>query len=84
MSNLSIQSGPKKLALSICTLFFMFATILPTIAAQHAILIGIWDYENPNLQLDAPPERPCTHGISTYRAGRRAKKYPYAHQSKQS
>ena len=24
-------------------------------AEQHAILVGIWDYENPNLQLDAPP-----------------------------
>ena len=24
-------------------------------AEQHAILVGVWDYENPNLQLDAPP-----------------------------
>ena len=24
-------------------------------AEQYAILVGVWDYENPNLQLDAPP-----------------------------
>ena len=28
---------------------------LPVRAEQHALLIGVWDYENPNLQLDAPP-----------------------------
>lgn len=27
----------------------------PVYAEQHAILVGVWDYENPNLQLDAPP-----------------------------
>ena len=38
--------------LPICSLviFSQFAH-----AEQHAILVGVWDYENPNLQLDAPP-----------------------------
>ena len=41
-------------------LFFQIGSLLltlslPAVAEQHAILIGVWDYENPNLQLDAPP-----------------------------
>ena len=41
-------------------LFFQIGSLLlilslPALAEQHAILIGVWDYENPNLQLDAPP-----------------------------
>ena len=39
--------------LSICSLFIMFSQLI--YAEQHAILVGVWDYENPNLQLDAPP-----------------------------
>ena len=39
--------------LSICSLFIMFSQLIH--AEQHAILVGVWDYENPNLQLDAPP-----------------------------
>ena len=39
--------------LSVCSLFLMFSQ--QPHAEQHAILVGIWDYENPNLQLDAPP-----------------------------
>ena len=38
---------------SICSFFVMFSQ--PIHAEQHAILVGVWDYENPNLQLDAPP-----------------------------
>ena len=41
-------------------LFFQIGSLLltlslPAAAEQHAILVGVWDYENPNLQLDAPP-----------------------------
>ena len=39
--------------LSVCSLFLMFSQ--QPHAEQHAILVGVWDYENPNLQLDAPP-----------------------------
>ena len=39
--------------LLVCSLFLMFSQ--QPHAEQHAILVGIWDYENPNLQLDAPP-----------------------------
>ena len=39
--------------LSVCSLFLMF--LQQPHAEQHAILVGVWDYENPNLQLDAPP-----------------------------
>jgi len=36
----------------VCGLVLIFSQ---TVAAeQYAILVGIWDYENPNLQLDAP------------------------------
>ena len=37
----------------ICSLFVIFSQFAH--AEQHAILVGVWDYENPNLQLDAPP-----------------------------
>ena len=37
----------------ICSLFVIFSQFV--YAEQHAILVGVWDYENPNLQLDAPP-----------------------------
>ena len=37
----------------IFSLFMMFSQIVR--AEQYAILVGVWDYENPNLQLDAPP-----------------------------
>ena len=40
-------------ALSVCSLFVIFSQ--PIYAEQYAILVGVWDYENPNLQLDAPP-----------------------------
>ena len=36
-----------------CGFFVIFSQL--THAEQHAILVGVWDYENPNLQLDAPP-----------------------------
>ena len=39
--------------LSVCSFFVIF--LQPVYAEQHAILVGVWDYENPNLQLDAPP-----------------------------
>ena len=39
--------------LLVCSLFLMFSQ--QPHAEQHAILVGVWDYENPNLQLDAPP-----------------------------
>ena len=39
--------------LSICSFFVIFSQFVH--AEQHAILVGVWDYENPNLQLDAPP-----------------------------
>ena len=39
--------------LLICSFFVMFSQ--HPHAEQHAILVGVWDYENPNLQLDAPP-----------------------------
>ena len=39
--------------LLVCSLFLMFSQ--QSHAEQHAILVGVWDYENPNLQLDAPP-----------------------------
>ena len=35
------------------SLFVMFSQAAR--ADQYAILVGVWDYENPNLQLDAPP-----------------------------
>ena len=35
------------------SLFVLFSQTVR--AEQHAILVGVWDYENPNLQLDAPP-----------------------------
>ena len=38
--------------LLVCSLFLMFSQ--RPHAEQHAILVGVWDYENPNLQLDAP------------------------------
>ena len=38
--------------LLVCSLFLMFSQ--QPHAEQHAILVGVWDYENPNLQLDAP------------------------------
>ena len=47
---------------------------LTALAEQHAILVGVWDYENPNLQLDAPPndlklmkEVLTARGVSTER-----------------
>ena len=39
--------------LSVCSIFVIFSQF--SHAEQHAILAGVWDYENPNLQLDAPP-----------------------------
>ena len=39
--------------LLVCSFFLMFSQLIH--AEQHAILVGVWDYENPNLQLDAPP-----------------------------
>ena len=39
--------------LLVCSLFLMFSQ--QPHAEQHAILVGVWDYENPNLQLEAPP-----------------------------
>jgi uncharacterized caspase-like protein len=39
--------------LLVCGFFVIFSQL--THAEQHAILVGVWDYENPNLQLDAPP-----------------------------
>ena len=39
--------------LVVCGFFVIFSQL--THAEQHAILVGVWDYENPNLQLDAPP-----------------------------
>ena len=39
--------------LLVCSLFVVFSQLIH--AEQHAILVGVWDYENPNLQLDAPP-----------------------------
>ena len=39
--------------LLVCSFFLMFSQL--THAEQHAILVGVWDYENPNLQLEAPP-----------------------------
>ena len=57
-------------------LFFQISSLLtvlslPVRAEQHAILIGVWNYENPNLQLDAPPndlklmqEVLAAHGVS--------------------
>ena len=42
-----------KWVLSICSFFLLFPQLIH--AEQHAILVGVWDYENPNLQLDAPP-----------------------------
>ena len=39
--------------LSVCSFFVIFLQFAH--AEQHAILVGVWDYENPNLQLDAPP-----------------------------
>ena len=38
---------------SVCGFFVIFSQLVH--AEQHAILAGVWDYENPNLQLDAPP-----------------------------
>lgn len=35
------------------SLFVLFSQSVH--AEQHAILVGVWNYENPNLQLDAPP-----------------------------
>lgn len=60
-------------------LFFQTGSLLltlslPVVAEQHAILVGVWDYENPNLQLDAPPndlklmeEMLAAHGVSEER-----------------
>ncbi len=57
-------------------LFFQISSLLlvlslPVHAEQHALLIGVWNYENPNLQLDAPPndlrlmqEVLAAHGVS--------------------
>ena len=39
--------------LSVCSFFAIVSQSVH--AEQHAILVGVWDYENPNLQLDAPP-----------------------------
>lgn len=39
--------------LLVCSFFVMFLQFIH--AEQHALLVGVWDYENPNLQLDAPP-----------------------------
>ena len=61
-------------------LFFQIGSLLLTlslsaVAEQHAILVGVWDYENPNLQLDAPPndlklmkEMLAAHGVSEERS----------------
>lgn len=61
-------------------LFFQIVSLLltlslPVAAEQHAILVGVWDYENPNLQLDAPPndlklmkEMLAAHGVSEERS----------------
>ena len=61
-------------------LFFQIGSLLLTLsltaaAEQHAILVGVWDYENPNLQLDAPPndlklmkEMLTAHGVSAERS----------------
>ncbi len=39
--------------LLVCGFFVIFSQSIQ--AEQHAILVGVWDYENPNLRLDAPP-----------------------------
>lgn len=36
-----------------CSFLLTFSTLAA--AEQYAILIGVWDYQNRNLQLDAPP-----------------------------
>ena len=38
---------------AVCSFFVIFSQSVH--AEQHAILVGVWDYENPNLQLEAPP-----------------------------
>ena len=52
MSQNSLRSTIRSVLL-VCSLLWMFSQ--PARAEQHAILVGVWDYENPNLQLDAPP-----------------------------
>ena len=61
-------------------LFFQIGSLLLTlslsaVAEQHALLVGVWEYENPNLQLDAPPndlklmkEMLAAHGVSEERS----------------
>ncbi len=34
---------------------FLVICSQPLHAEQHALLVGVWDYENPNLELEAPP-----------------------------
>ena len=38
---------------AVCSFFVIFSQSVH--AEQHALLVGVWDYENPNLQLEAPP-----------------------------
>ena len=42
-----------RLVLLVCSLSIIISQSVR--AEQHALLVGVWDYENPNLQLDAPP-----------------------------
>ena len=39
--------------LVVCSFFVICSQLVH--AEQHALLVGVWDYENPNLQLEAPP-----------------------------
>ena len=37
----------------VCSFFVICLQLVH--AEQYALLVGVWDYENPNLQLEAPP-----------------------------
>ena len=39
--------------LVVCSFFVICLQLVH--AEQYALLVGVWDYENPNLQLEAPP-----------------------------
>ena len=65
--------------LLVCSLFLMFSQ--QPHAEQHAILVGVWDYENPNLQLGRSTERFEVDGGSPLRARRRTGTDAYPDQS---
>ena len=65
--------------LVVCSFFVICLQLVH--AEQYALLVGVWDYENPNLQLEAPPNDLKVDGSGPLRARRHTGTDAYPDQS---